>query len=149
MTDLDIISDARLRPRLFRWNGKMDEVSLRRWLEEHDLGGRCPSGLIAFWEQTGGGDVFESETILGPMGDADLGDDIIALNKELMSRGMPERFLVFHAGLLTSAVDTISGDFVELGLPAFDVVRRFLSFDEWYRETLREEYGVRYGLRSL
>jgi hypothetical protein len=64
----------------------------------------------------------------------------------MRERGMPERFVVFHVGSLTSAVDTLAGDYVELAPDDFRVHRRFSSLDEWYRNTLRAEYGHRYGL---
>ena len=80
------------------------------------------------------------------MGDPLLGDDIVAVNRRMKVRGMPDRFVVFHVGLLTSAVDTLSGDYLELALDGFRVLRRFASMDEWYRSTLRAEYGRRYGL---
>ena len=61
---------------------------------------------------------------------------------------MLERFVVFHVGLTTSAVDTVSGDYVELD-HAFQVVRGFASLDAWYRLVLRAEYGARYGLDAI
>jgi hypothetical protein len=138
--------DARTRPDLFNWFGRMDSSELESWLAANQWIGPCPEDLKTFWQETGGGDVFESETILGPLGDPQLGDDIAAVNRAMRERGMPERFFVFHAGLLTSAVDTLSGDYVELAPKDFRVLRRFASLDEWYRTTLRAEYGRRYGL---
>jgi hypothetical protein len=108
--------------------------------------GPCPSDLLTFWQETGGGDVFETETILGPLGDPQLGDDIASVNREMCSRGMPEKFVVYHVGLLISAADTASGDYVELAPEDFHVIRRFASLDEWYQATLRAEYGQRYDL---
>lgn len=141
-----LIDDARIRPDLFNWNGRMDPNALKSWLARNKWIGSCPKDLLAFWEQTGGGDVFETETILGPLGDSHLGDDIAAVNHEMKTRGMPARFVIYHIGLLTSAVDTDSGDYVELSTEDFHVLRRFASLDEWYRCTIRAEYGPRYGL---
>lgn len=124
----------------------MDSVSLRAWLDSNEWLGPCPSDLLAFWQATGGGDAFETETILGPSGDPHLGDDIASVNREMRSRGMPERFVVYHLGLLMSAVDTAAGDYVELEPSDFHVLRRFVSLDEWYRATLREEFRQRYHL---
>ena len=138
--------DARLRPDLFRWNGGMDPESLRDWLSRNQWLGRCPADLLDFWQETGGGDVFESETILGPASDPSLGDDIASVNREMRSRGMPGEFVVYHMGLLISAVDTTRADFVEIEPSNFHVLRRFASLDEWYRTTLRNEYCQRYGL---
>jgi hypothetical protein len=125
----------------------MDSVSLRAWLDRNQWMGPCPSDLLGFWHETGGGDIFETETILGPLSDPQMGDDIASVNREMRSRGMQERFVVYHIGLLMSAVDTLTGDYVELAPSDFQVLRRFASLDEWYRGTLRAEYGERYGLR--
>jgi hypothetical protein len=124
----------------------MDASGLQGWLERSSLLGRLPEDLVSFWVETGGGDVFETETILGPLGDPALGEDIIEVNRSLHQAGMPEQYLVFHTGLLTSALDTLVGDYVELRGPDFQVVRRFPSLDAWYTSTLREEYGQRYGM---
>ena len=142
-----LTDDARSRPDLFHWNGRMDPAGFRAWLAGNQWLGPCPSDLLAFWQQTGGGDVFETETILGPLSDPQMGDNIASVNRAMRSRGMPARFLVFHIGLLVSAVDTEVGDYVELELPNFRVLRRFASLDNWYETTLRKEYRQRYGLR--
>ena len=146
MSSSSMTEDARVRPDLFQWNGRMDSTSLQSWLSCNEWVGPCPSDLLALWQGTGGGEVFETETILGPLGDRELGDDIVAVNHEMRTRGMPGRFLVFHVGLLISAVDRVSGDYVELAPDRFHVVRRFASLDEWYNSTLRAEYSQRYGL---
>ena len=105
-----LMDDATLRPDLFRWNGRMDPASLQAWLAGNDWLGPCPSDLVVFWQETGGGDVFETETILGPLSDPQMGDDVTSVNRAMRSRGVPARFLVFHTGLLVSAVDTDEGD---------------------------------------
>lgn len=146
MSASSLTDDARVRPDLFSWNGRMDRTELESWLATNKWIISCPRDLLAFWQETGGGDVFETEAILGPLGDPQMGDDLAAVNHEMKERGMPERFLVFHVGLLTSAVDMPSGNYVELAPEGFRVVRRFASLEEWYRSTLRAEYGQRYGL---
>jgi hypothetical protein len=146
MTSASLTSDAQARPDLFLWHGRVAPSDLQSWLSTNNWIGHCPSDLLAFWRETGGGDLFETETILGPMGDPQLGDDISTVNREMRERGLPERFLVFHVGLLTSAVDRSLGDYVELSSDGFRVLRRFASLEEWYRATLRAEYGQRYGL---
>ena len=146
MNSRTLIDDARMRPDLFNWNGRMDSSELMSWLARNKWIGPCPEDLLTFWEETGGGDVFETETILGPLGDPQLGDDIASVNREMKARGMPARFVIYHIGLLTSAVDTESGDYVELATEGFQVLRRFASLDEWYRCTIRAEYGPRYGI---
>ena len=146
MSKLLLISDARVRPDLFHWNGRIDLINLRAWLESNQWLGQCPSDVLLFWQETGGGDIFETETIFGPLSDPSQGDDIALVNHELRVRGMPVRFIAYHVGLLMSAIDTTSGDYVELEPADFCVRRRFVSLDEWYRTTLRAEFRERYGL---
>jgi hypothetical protein len=141
-----LLEDSRLRPDLFHWNGQMDAAGLHIWLTESPWVGRCPADLLELWRETGGGDVFETETILGPLGDPRLDDDILAVNSALRGNGMPDRFLVFHRGMLVSAANTELGDYVELSPSGFDVLRRFPSLDAWYSATLRDEYADRYHL---
>jgi hypothetical protein len=66
--------DQGLRPLLFVWNGPISAERLDTWLGERGL--EIPDDLVEFWRETGGGDLFESETILGPFGDKRLGDDL-------------------------------------------------------------------------
>jgi hypothetical protein len=126
-----LLEDSRVRPDLFHWNGQMGAAGLYLWLSENPWVGRCPTDLLALWEETG---------------DPQLGDDIAAVNSALRQSGMPERFLVFHRGMITSAADMESGDYVELSPDRFRVLRRFPSLEAWYVTTLREEYAKRYAL---
>ena len=146
MSAPSLVKDALLRPDLFHWNGGMDSATLSDWLDRNRWLTRCPADLLEFWKQTGGGDVFETETILGPSGRVQMGDELAAVNQEMRARGMPETFAVYHNGLVMSAIDTESGDYVELAPSDFHVLRRFATLDEWYEATLRAEYAKRYGL---
>jgi hypothetical protein len=98
----------------------MGSSDLQAWLDSNQWLGHLPSDLLNFWQETGGGDAFESETVLGPLSDPNLGDDIALVNREFRSRGMPERVVVYHTGLLMSAVDTTIGDYVELEPSVFE-----------------------------
>lgn len=142
-----LMDDARARPELFNWNGGVSPAALESWLARNEWMGPCPTDLFDLWRETGGGDVFETETIFGPSSDPSLGDDLVTLNLAMRNRGMQARYLVFHVGLLISATDTETGDYVELAPEDFRVARRFTSLDDWYRTTLRAEYGNRYGLK--
>ena len=48
-------------------NGSIPKERLDEWLRQRDL--EVPSELAELWQETGGGNLFESETILGPFGD--------------------------------------------------------------------------------
>ena len=145
--ELQIITDAMSRPDLFVWNGPIEGRQLRRWLSENAL--NLPEDLVAFLELTGGGDLFESETILGPYGDVELGDDLIGANISLRSEGMPAGYVVFHRGMDLSAIRSLDHKYVAFTAPDFHEKAVFSSLEAWYVESLREEYGERYGLGPI
>jgi hypothetical protein len=144
-----LLDDARRRPELFCWFGAIPKTELQAWLEEHGLA--IPADLQSLWCITGGGDVFESETILRPNAPAattgfyEAGDDIETINASFRQAGCPEHFLVFHTGSFLSAVDLSGFRYVTLS-ESHAVISEYASLDDWYSQTLRQEFGSRYGL---
>jgi hypothetical protein len=138
-----ILRDALERPDLFHWNGPIDSTALDAWLQLHGMD-RCPRDLRRFWEATGGGDLFETETILGPFGKVEWGDDVLGQNEVDRDGRLTKSRLVFarddHG--FGGVVDLDSGQY--LGAAAGE---SFRSLDDWYVSTLRNEYAARYGLR--
>jgi hypothetical protein len=113
-----------------------------------------PSDLIELWQQTGGGDVFEGETILRPTvvstpNSRFVEDDIEGINAAYTEEGKSDDLYVFHRGLFPSAVRLSDQRFVTLTEGSCTVMDSFASFDEWYVLTLRAEYGERYGLPPI
>lgn len=143
-----IFEDGLARPDLFLWFG-VNESDFDKWLTELPL--RVHPGLVEFWRRTGGGDVYESETLLGPLV-SDEGNNVLRVNESLWGRGLPQDLLVFHTGMCFSA------SFVDwprhrnrialLKSGSFEVERWFYTFNHWYQATLRSEYAARYGLIS-
>jgi hypothetical protein len=147
-----ILNDALRRPDVFCWFGAIPAHELRAWTERNGV--RLPSDLLEFWRTSGGGDVFESETILRP-NVARLpnpgfvsGDDTDSVNDALRRDGLSAHLLVFQVGAFLSAVDLRSGKYVTLS-EGHSVQSEFASFEEWYLRTLRAEFGARYGLSPL
>jgi hypothetical protein len=132
------------RPDLFDLFGKINPENLDAWLSERKL--TVPDDLKEFWRETGGCDLFESETILGPFASSDLGDDVDGMNEYLWQKGMPKEWLAFHTGAWLSAVSMLSGEYATLREPSYDTVQKFRSLDDWYENLVREEYASRYGL---
>src|SRR5215469_681556 len=87
-----IYEDALKRPDLFHWFG-VAEAEFEAWLTALPL--RVHPGLVGFWRRTGGGDLFESETLLGPLV-KDEGDNVLKLNEYHWSKGLPSDLLIFH-----------------------------------------------------
>jgi hypothetical protein len=147
MTVLRILEDAAERPRVFWWNGAVSEAALDEWIARGPMAGRCPADLRTFWLATGGGDLFETETIYGPIGEPTMDMGLLEANQWLLSRGMPTRYVAFANGTWVGAID-LDGKFFQLEREeqAIRKVDRFRSLDHWYEKTLRREYATRYGL---
>lgn len=142
---LTVLVDARNRPQAFRWNGSVPRERIDEWLAEGSW--KVPNDLIQLWEEVGGGELFESETVFQPGLGAE--DNIDDENEQLVALGLPLDLLVFHRGLSISAIDQLSGEIVDLDPESFNERGRFKTFDEWYRDLIRAEYGDRYGLEPL
>jgi len=131
---LQILDDAEIRPSLFVWNGPIEEGCIKRWLKLHKV--TFSEEIVTFLTKTGGGDLFESETLLGPLGNAELGDDLDSINCFYWETGLPKELVIFHTGLgdLT-AFDTIKKDYVQISEIDHIETQRFSSFDQWYQKT--------------
>ena len=78
-----------------------------------------PSDLIELWEATGGGDIFESETVLRPTvpsvpNTCFVQDDIEGGNAAHATRGKPSGLYIFQQGAFLSAVRLSDQTFVTL-----------------------------------
>jgi hypothetical protein len=132
--------------------GAIPLTEIQDWLGR--TGVVLPSDLIELWKQTGGGDVFESETILRPTvasrpNSRFVEDDIERVNAKYAEEGKSSDLYMFHRGLFPSAVRLSDQRFVTLTEGGRAVKDSFASFDEWYVRTLRSEYGERYGLSPI
>ena len=141
-----IYEDALVRPDLFLWFGVV-EAEFEPWLTALPL--RVHPGLVSFWRRTGGGDLFESETLLGPLA-PDEDDNVLKVSEFLWDKGLPRDLLVFHTGfcLSASSVDMRRhrNRLVVVKPEPFEITHWFDTFNGWYKHTLRSEYAERYGL---
>ena len=141
-----IYEDALARPDLFYWFGLV-EAEFEPWLAALPL--RVHPGLVSFWRRTGGGDLFESETLLGPLA-ADESDNVLKVSESCWNKGLPRDLLVFHTGLRMSAslvdIRRHRNRLVVFKDESFEIEHWFDTFNEWYKNTLRSEYAERYGL---
>jgi hypothetical protein len=105
---LTILSDAKRKPALCRWFGPIPSPELGAWLERSEM--LLPSDLLDFWCATGGGDIFETETILRPTVPQSpnscfvAGDDTDTQNSSHRKAGMPAGLFIFHIGSFLSAI---------------------------------------------
>jgi hypothetical protein len=145
---LILLEDARHVPTLFDPFGAIPEAELAEWLQQNGIA--LPRDLLVLWQLTGGGDVFETETMLRPTvpsipTTSFLEDDIEGCNARHSAKGKPSEFFIFQHGCFLSAVDLSDQRFVTLS-EDYAVKGSSDSLDDWYVHTLRTEFGRRYGL---
>ena len=141
---MKILLDAQKLPALFVFHGPIQQDELQRIIGS--LPSPIPKDLVDFWCATGGGDVFETETLLGPCADPSLGDNLVVVNRALWAQGKPRHLLLFHRGYCHSYVDISSQHYIVLD-KAYEAVATYKTFDDWYVHVLRNEFGARYGLQ--
>jgi hypothetical protein len=141
-----ILRDSDLRPDLFFWWGKLSLSAIEEW--ERKQGIHIPSDLKLLWSTKGGGDVFESESILQPFGAADY-DLIECVSETFCTKGLSPEYCVFHTGLGTSVYRKSDAAIFCLDSEDMKEMSPFEDLDEWYRSKLRAEFADRYGLAPL
>ena len=142
----NILSDSSRYPRLFNWNGKLLSKDIDSWESEFQI--KVPKDLKTLWSVEGGGDLFESETILQPVAAND--DDLIMpVSRMFWKNGLKSDYYIFHTGLCLSAFHSANGLLITLRLADKSPIAEFSDLDKWYVETLRKEYGGRYKLSSI
>ena len=149
---LILLEDARRVPRIFFLFGAIPEAELTEWLRRNAL--VLPNDLLELWQLTGGGDVFDSETIFRPTvpsipNTSFVEDDIEGRNTAYGEEGKSGDLYVFQQGAFLSAVRLSDQRFVTLTKGGYTIKDSFASLDEWYVRTLRAEYGESYGLPPM
>jgi hypothetical protein len=137
-------ADIARHPNAFVLNGPIPPAELETWLVARNL--TVPDDLKRVWRETGGGDMFESETILGPYGKVELADDVDTVNQFHRKRGMPADWLVIATGMGELTVLRMSvGEYANVSYDSYHVTECFVSLLEWYAR-IRNEIGPQYGL---
>lgn len=144
-----VLEDAQLRPQIFCSFNAIPEPELNDWLRRADL--VLPTDLVEFWRLTGGGDIFDSETILRPSvsttPNASFAEDgIEQMNAAAAQEGKPADLYLFAIGTFRSAIRMSDQKYITLKHGGYIVDKSFNSFNQWYVEVLRAEFGTRYGL---
>jgi len=127
---LVLLQDAQKVPRIFSPFGAIPAAELDDWLRRTGL--VLPSDLIELWQQTGGGDVFESETIFRPTvpstpNSCFVEDDIEGRNATYEEKGKSGDIYVFQQGAFLSAVRLSDQRFVTLTEGGYTIKHSFAS----------------------
>ena len=138
--------DESTRPDLFEWNGPIPASRLNEWLQQRGLD--VPAELIELWQRTGGGELLESETLLGPFGDPQRGDDVDSSNEAHRRKGLRPGYLVVHVGYALTAIRLNDRKWVTLDPKTYEEAAEHASLDDWYTSVLHAEFADRYGLSN-
>ena len=142
----EILHDGMQLPRVFLWRGPLNPKLVDEWISPNRV--HIPRDLKELWIATGGGDIFETETILCPL-TTDPEYDIMEVNQLYWKSGVDKNLLIFHIGTWVSAVRNDAPKFVSWSTEDTKNMMQFDSLSAWYCQTLRKEYGQRYGLAHL
>ena len=108
-----------------------------------------PDDLVAFWRRFGGGDLFESETILLPtIRDTALlttmkGDNVETVTALQRTARPNLQGAVFHTGCRTSTF--LTGNVFLVFDESDKLICSFNDLDSWYAAVPRKEFAQRYG----
>jgi hypothetical protein len=112
-----------------------------------------PDDLVAFWGRFGGGELFESETILLPtirdtaVLTAMKGDDVETVTAFQRTARPNLQGAVFHTGCRTSTF--LSGNVFLVFDESDKLIYSFNDLDSWCAAVPRKEFAERYGLTQI
>jgi len=142
--NLAILVDAQRFPHLFHWNGGIEMSVLREWLKFHHL--IVPEDLELLWHRTGGGEVFETDTVLGPFGDEGLGDDVLTVNAYHSAKGLEAQYLVFYVRAeRLGAFAQADRMYVSLSREDYEPIARYADLNGWYASEVRAHHSDGHG----
>ena len=128
-------ADISDRPELFYFGGCIPESEICQKINN-------------LWKEIGGGDMFETETILSPIDESDLGEDIESINNYHYSKGLSKDFLIFHIGLGGLSAFSIKDErYCIIDSNDYKCGEWYKSLDEWYENHIRNSYMDKYNLK--
>ncbi len=125
-----LLLDAAAQPLLYRFQGPLPAPALQRWAQRQR--GTVPSDLLHFWQNHGGGDFQDTQTILSPFGSRARGGDVDGVTRLFRRHGLARHWLVFHLGHGLSAAHLRRAEFGWFHQGVRSPTRTFTSMSDWY-----------------
>jgi hypothetical protein len=138
-----ILKDSMLRPNLFIWRGPLPITDLEEWALQRSV--NVPADLVQLWSVKGGGDLFETESILQPFGAPEY-DQIDSVSETFWKRGLSPDYFVFHTGLWDSVFRKSDGAVFSLRSRDLTQMLPFRDLNDWYSQNLRQPFAEKYGI---
>jgi len=119
-------------PSLLFAYGKIEETKLANELQKINY--NFPDELIGFWKEFGGGDLFETETILYPLQSTnELVDSLVPTNDFYHTNGLDNKYIIFQKNAAQLTVfDSQTDEIVLLSTGNYVVRKRFENFENWF-----------------
>jgi hypothetical protein len=136
-----LTQDLAWNPRLFVRHARIQRGDICAWLAETKYS--ASPELVDIWLTLGVGDLFETESILGPRCGG--GFDVDERTSWLRSRGLPNDEWAFHIGSWVSSVEEDGETLIFRDGQRLRKMASSMSVASWY-EHLRAEFASRYGL---
>ena len=112
--------------------GAIEKQFLQRKLDTYSF--QFPEELIQFWIEYGGGDLFETETILSPIpSDNEFIYDIEEINAFRYENGLDTKYLVFEEnGCEMAAFDKYTKEVVIISKSDNKIENGFKNINKWF-----------------
>lgn len=124
--------ELKKNPDIFVPYGKINKRILVEELQKYKF--NFPKELIKFWINYGGGDLFETETILSPIpSESEFVYDIRKINDFRYKNGLNKRYIIFqeNASEMT-AFDKETNEIVVLDKDKYKIEERFENINKWF-----------------
>ncbi len=142
---IDIIkSDIKKYPTILFPFGRIGAAELKKELNNYNF--KFPSELVDIWSEFGGGDFFQTETILYPYQNEHI-DNIVDVNNFLIKEGMPVKYFAFHIGRgeVTAFLKEDNNRIVNLKRDSWQETYHYSSFKDWFADLRMELISMRYS----
>lgn len=124
--------ELKVNPNIFVPYGRINKRILKNELQKYHF--NFPKELIKFWINYGGGDLFETETILSPIpSEKEFVYDIKKINNFRHENGLSDKYIVFqeNASEMT-AFDKETNEIVILNKDKYEIEERFENINTWF-----------------
>lgn len=138
-----ILRESESYPHLFHWNGPLKLAAVEDWERQHAI--QAPADLKLLWTVRGGGDMFESETILQPFGAPEY-DLVLPVSEVWWGRGLSRDYVVFRTGIDLSVFRKSDGALFNCLSERFGDIVHVQDLGYLYETEIRPLFAEKYGL---
>jgi len=124
--------EIKQNPRILSAYGALNKQLVISELAKYNF--KFPTELVQFWIEYGGGDFFQTETILSPIhSDNEFIYDIIEINDFLHQKGLNENYIVFNeSGAEVTAFEKHTHEVAIISNKDYKIKKLFNNISQWF-----------------